>query len=71
MSWNVPGWIPGAPVKDDVPPCARCLHRASAHHDATNCFDRGRWGRRCHCSGYTRFDSTTPLAPPPRSPLDR
>ena len=29
MSWNVPGWIPGAPVKDGTPPCAmpfgKCL----------------------------------------------
>jgi hypothetical protein len=22
MSWNVPGWIPGAPVKDDTAVCA-------------------------------------------------
>jgi hypothetical protein len=30
MSWNVPGWIPGAPNKDDVPVCGRCGHHASA-----------------------------------------
>ncbi len=71
MSWNVPGWIPGAPDKDDVPPCERCLHRASDHHNATSCSARGRWGRRCGCSGYIRFDSTTPPAPGPRSPGDR
>ena len=73
MSMNVPGWIPGAPDHEDVPPCERCLHRASAHHDAKSCSARGRWGQggwRC-CSGYTRFDATTPLAAPPRSPVDR
>ena len=24
MSWNSPGWIPGAPHQDDVPVCGRC-----------------------------------------------
>jgi len=54
MSWNVPGWIPGAPVKDDVPVCGRCGHHASAHPRATSCSVRGRWWRRCRCSGYIR-----------------
>jgi len=46
----VPGWIPGAPVKDDVPVCGRCGHHASAHPHATSCSVRGRWWRR----GYLR-----------------
>jgi hypothetical protein len=36
MSVNVPGWIPGAPDKDDVPVCGRCGHHASAHLHATS-----------------------------------
>ena len=74
MSWNVLGWIPRGPVKDDVPPGERCVHRARARHDATGCSARGRWGRwgrRCRGRGYTRFDSTMPFAPAPRSPVDR
>lgn len=63
MSWNSPGWIPGAPIKDDVPACGRCGHNASAHHDATSCSVRGSWRRRCRCSGYIRPGSTTPAAP--------
>jgi hypothetical protein len=63
--------VPIAPViKDDIPPCERCHHRASEHHHATSCSARGRWGRRCKCSGYTRVDSTDPLAPGPPSPAD-
>lgn len=27
MSMNVPGWIPGAPDKDDIPVCGRCGQR--------------------------------------------
>lgn len=64
MSFTTPNWtpVPRAPtIKDDVPPCQRCLHRAGAHHDATSCSARGRWGRRCKCDGYTRADSTTPI----------
>ena len=45
MSRNVPGWIPRGPVKDDVPPRERCVHRARARHDAMSCSARGRWGR--------------------------
>ncbi len=74
MSWNVPNWVmpPRAPViKEDIPPCERCLHRASAHHGATSCSVRGRWRRRCQCSGYTRFDSANSPAPGPPSPGDR
>jgi hypothetical protein len=33
MSWNPPGWIPGAPHQDDVPVCGRCGHHADAHRD--------------------------------------
>ncbi len=64
MSFTTPNWtpVPRAPViKDDVPPCEHCLHRAGAHHDATSCSARGSWGRRCKCNGYTRSDSTTPI----------
>jgi hypothetical protein len=30
MSGNVPGWMPGATIKDDTPPCACCGHRADS-----------------------------------------
>ena len=40
MSWNVPGGIPAAPVKDDTPPCARCGHRAGAHLNTGFCSAR-------------------------------
>ena len=62
MLGNQPNWtpVPSAPdIKDDIPPCGRCLHRASEHHNATSCSVRGRWRRRCKCSGYTRFKPTT------------
>lgn len=62
MSWNAPGWMSGAPSKDDVPRCERCGHRADAHHDATSCSVRGRWWRRCRCSGYMRPDPAAPAA---------
>ena len=70
MSMDMPNWtpVPRAPdIKDDIPRCGRCLHRAGEHHNATSCSVRGRWLRRCKCSGYTRFDSTTPLTPGPRT----
>jgi len=63
MSMSMPNWtpVPSAPeVKDDVPRCERCQHRASAHHTATSCSARGRWRRRCKCSGYARPGSTAP-----------
>jgi hypothetical protein len=68
MSWNVPGGIPGAPVKDDTPPCARCGHRAGSHLNTGFCSVRGRWRRHCRCSCYTALDSTTPQAAVPGSP---
>lgn len=74
MNMGMPNWtpVPSAPdIKDDIPPCGRCLHRASEHHNATGCSVRGRWLRRCKCSGYTRFKPATPQAPEPRSPADR
>ncbi len=71
MSWNVPGWIPGAPIKDDTPPCARCGHRAGSHLNPGSCSARGRWWRRCRCSGYAALDSAAPQAPGLRSPADR
>lgn len=66
MSSYMPGLTPGAPNNDELPVCERCLHRASSHHDPTSCSVRKRWGRRCQCTGYTRSDSTTPLASRPR-----
>ncbi len=57
MSMNTPNWqpVPAAPAaQGGVPPCGRCTHRASAHHDPVSCSARGRWWRRCRCSGYTR-----------------
>ena len=68
MSWNVPGVIPGAPVKDDTPLCARCGHRADSHLNTGFCSVRGRWRRRCRCSCYTVLDSTAPQAAGPSSP---
>jgi hypothetical protein len=71
MSWNSPGWIPGAPHRDDVPVCGRCGHHADAHHDAVSCSVRDRWWRRCRCSGYTRFDPAAPPAAGPSSSVAR
>jgi hypothetical protein len=72
MSSYMPGLTPGAPVSNDrFPVCERCLHRASSHHDPTSCSARKRWGRRCRCTGYTRFDPATPPAPGRHSPADR
>ena len=68
MSWNVPGWIPGAPVKDDTTPGARCGHRADSHLNTGFCSVRGRWWRCCRCSCYTALDSATPQATVPGSP---
>ena len=41
----------------EAAPCTRCGHRAREHHDSASCSARGRWLRRCQCSGYTGFDS--------------
>jgi hypothetical protein len=68
MSWNAPGWIPGAPIKDATPPCACCGHRADSHLNPGSCSVRGRWWRRCRCSGYIALDWTTPQAAGPNSP---
>jgi hypothetical protein len=38
-------------------PCTRCGHRALSHAHSGTCSVRGRWWRRCPCSGYTGFDS--------------
>jgi hypothetical protein len=65
MSWNVPGWIPAAPIKDDTPPCARCGHRADSHLHPGFCSVRSRWRRRCRCSCYTPLDSVAPQAAAP------
>ena len=68
MSWNVRGRTPGAPAKDDTPPCARCGHRADSHLNTGFCSVRGRWQRRCRCSCYTALDSTALQAAGPSSP---
>ena len=31
-----------------------------AHADSASCSARGRWWRRCRCSGYTGFDAADP-----------
>ena len=69
------GWPPGPRSDASEPeavPCARCGHRADSHLHPDSCSGRGRWGRRCRCSGYTRSESAdyTPGARP-RSPADR
>jgi hypothetical protein len=69
-SWNVPGWIPGVPIKDDMPLCARCGHRADSHLNPGFCLVRDRWWRRCWCSCYTALDSTIPQAAVPSWPHD-
>ena len=71
MSWNVAGWIPGAPSNDDVPACGRCGHHADAHHDASSCSARGPRWRHCRCTGYTRFDPAAPPTAGPSSPVAR
>jgi hypothetical protein len=38
--------------------CIHCGHSARSHPDSSSCSHRGRWWRRCRCSGYTGFDST-------------
>jgi hypothetical protein len=68
VSWNVPGWIPGASVKNGTPPCARCGHRADSHLSTGFCSARGRWRRRCRCSCYTVMDSPAPRETGPGSP---
>ncbi len=65
MSWNVRRWMLGAPIKDDVPVCGHCGHHADAHYNGTGCSVRGRWWRRCRCSGYIKFDPAAPLAAGP------
>jgi hypothetical protein len=37
--------------------CTRCGHSARSHPDSKSCSHRGRWWRRCRCSGYTGLDS--------------
>jgi hypothetical protein len=68
MSWNAPGWIPGAPIKDDTPPCARCGHCADSHLNHSSCSARGHWWRRCRCSYYIPLYSATPQVAVPSSP---
>ncbi len=53
--------LPPTPGPDasrpEAVPCARCGHRADSHPHAGYCSVRGRWWRRCRCSGYTRLES--------------
>lgn len=65
MSGNVPGWMPGATIKDDTPPCACCGHRADSHLNSGFCSVRGRWWRRCRCGCYTPLDPANPQAAVP------
>jgi hypothetical protein len=37
--------------------CTCCGHSARSHRDSSSCSHRGRWWRRCLCTGYTGFDS--------------
>jgi hypothetical protein len=68
------GWPPGPRPDASGPeavPCVRCGHRADSHLHPGSCSVRGRWWRRCRCSGYTRLESAD-YAPGawPRSPAD-
>ena len=52
------GWPPGPRPDASEPaavPCTRCGHRADSHLHPGSCSVRGRWWRRCRCSGYTRL----------------
>lgn len=60
LGWP-PGHGPGA-GGPEAAPCARCGHRADSHLHPGSCSVRGRWWRRCRCSGYTRSDSMTTTA---------
>jgi len=44
----------------EAAPCRRCGHRARSHPDSDYCVARGRWWRRCQCTGYTGFDAADP-----------
>jgi len=68
------GWPPGPHPGTGGPeptPCVRCGHRADSHLHPGSCSVRGRWWRRCRCTGYARPDSATLLTPEPRWPADR
>lgn len=65
------GWSPGPRPDASGPetrPCARCGHRADSHLHPGSCSVRGRWWRRCRCTGYTTRASMTPQASAPSSP---
>ena len=49
--WRVPRPELSGP---DATPCGRCGHRRDSH--LPSCFVRGRWWRRCRCSGDTLPD---------------
>jgi len=60
MSFNSPNWTPVPPLppsQGHVPACARCGHDAGAHRNPASCSVRGRWWRRCRCTGYLRSDA--------------
>jgi hypothetical protein len=65
------GWPPGPRSDASTPeaaPCARCGHRTDSHLHQGSCSVRGRWWRRCRCTGYATRDSVTSQAPAPSSP---
>ena len=66
LGWP-PGHGPGASGPEAMP-CARCGHRADSHLHPGSCSVRGRWWRRCQCTGYVTRDPMTPQAPAPSSP---
>jgi hypothetical protein len=44
----------------EAAPCTRCGHRDRSHPDSRSCAARGRWWRRCQCTGYSGFDAVYP-----------
>jgi hypothetical protein len=44
----------------EAAPCVSCGHRARLHRGSGSCSARGRWWKRCQCSGYTGFDTAAP-----------
>jgi hypothetical protein len=52
-----PGWPRYEDNEPEAMKCVHCGHSAGSHHDSVSCSARGRWWRRCRCSGYTGFDA--------------
>ena len=66
LGWP-PGHGPGASGPEADALCA-LGHRADSHLHPGSCSVRGRWWRRCRCTGYAARDPMTPQAPAPSSP---